>query len=139
MQQIFCPKNISSDNDTVTTRKAIKSYPSIKVIPENTDTTNNVSFDLINPERITKIINNLYKSKGTQQGDIPTKIIKDNTDLFSYFISASFNNAINKAVYLDELKHADIKPIHKKESRNENKIKDLYFSKFIKNRGTLYV
>ena len=94
---------------------------------------------MINPERITKIINNLYKSKGTQQGDIPTKIIKDNTDLFSYFIPASFNNAINKGVYLDGLKHADIKPIHKKESRNENKIKDLYFTKFIKNRGTLYV
>ena len=93
---------------------------------------------MINPERITKIINNLYKSKGTQQGDIPTKIIKDNTDLFSYFISASFN-AINKGVYLDELKHADIKPVHKKKSRNESKIKDLYFTKFIKNCGTLYV
>ena len=68
--------------DAVTIRKAIKSYPSIKVIPENIGTTNNFSSDLINPERITKIINNLDKSKGTQQGDIPTKIIKDNTDLF---------------------------------------------------------
>ena len=86
---------------------------------KNVDTTNNFSFDLINPECISKIINNLDTSKATQQGDIPTKIIKDNKDLFSYFISASFNNAVNKGVFPNELKQADIKPIYKKESRNE--------------------
>ena len=31
----------------------------------------------------------------------------------------SFNNAVNRGVFPDELKHADIKPIYKKESRNE--------------------
>ena len=74
---------------------------------------------MINPEFISKIINNLDTSKATQQGDAPTKIIKDNKDIFSYFISAIFNNAVNKGVFPDELKHADIKPIYKKESRNE--------------------
>ena len=116
--------NISSHNETVTIRKAIEKYqnhPSIKVIRENIDTTKNFSFDLINPECISKIINNLDTSKATQQGDIPTKIlkIKDNKDIFSYFISASFNNAVNKGVFPDKLKHADIKPVYKKESRNE--------------------
>ena len=114
--------NTSSDNDAVTIRQAIGKYqnhPSIKVIRENIDTTNNFSFDLINPECMSKIINNLDTSKATQQGDIPTKIIKDNKDLFSYFISASFNNAVNKGVFPNELKQADIKPIYKKESRNE--------------------
>ena len=72
---------------------------------------------MINPE--CKIINNLDTSKATQQGDIPTKIIKDNEDIFSYFISASLNNAVNKGVFPDELKHADVKPIYKKESRNK--------------------
>ena len=74
---------------------------------------------MINPECISKITINLATSKATQQGDIPTKIIKDNKELFSYFISASFNNAVNRGVLPDELKHADIKPIYKKESRNE--------------------
>ena len=46
------------------------------------DTTNNFSFDLINPECISKIINNLDSSKATQQGDIPKKVIKDNKDIF---------------------------------------------------------
>ena len=114
--------NTSSDNDAVTIRQAIEKYqnhPSIKVIRENIDTTNNFSFELINPECISKIINNLDTSKVTQEGDIPTKIIKDDKDLSSYFISASFNNAVNKGVSPNELKQADIKPICKKESVNE--------------------
>ena len=114
--------NTSSDSDAVTTRQAIQKYqnhPSIKVIRENIDTNNNFFSELVNSECISKIINNLDKSKATQQGDIPTKIIKDNKDLFPYFISASFNNAVNKGVFPDELKQADIKPIYKKESRNE--------------------
>ena len=112
---IYRLTNISSDNDAVAIRKAIEKYknhPSIKVIRENIDTTNNFSFDLINSECISKIINNLDTSKVTQQGDISTKIIKDNKDHFSYFISASFSNAVNKGVFPDELKHADIKPIY---------------------------
>ena len=51
---------------------------------KNVDTTNNFSFDLINLECISKIINNLDTSKDTQQGDISTKMIKVkvNRDLF---------------------------------------------------------
>ena len=81
--------NISSDNETVTIRKAIETYqnhPSIKVIRENIDTTKNFSVDLINPECISKIINNLDTSKATQQGDIPTKIIQDNKDIFFHIL-----------------------------------------------------
>ena len=94
--------NTSSDNAAVTIRQAMEKYqnhPSIKVIRENIDATNNFLFDLINPECISKIINNLDTSKVAQQGDIPTKIIKDNKDLFPYFISASFNSAVKKGVF----------------------------------------
>ena len=64
--------NTSSDNDAVTIRQAIEKYqnhPSIKVIRENIDTTNNFSFELINSEWISKIINNLDTSKATQQSE----------------------------------------------------------------------
>ena len=79
--------NISSDHDALTIWKPIDNYqnhPSIKVMLKNVDTTNNFSFDLINPECISKIINNLDTSKDTQQGDISTKMIKVkvNRDLF---------------------------------------------------------
>ena len=102
----------------MTIREAIEkcqNYPSIKVIQKNIDTNNNFSFELINHECISKITNDLDTSKATQQDDTPTKIIKDNKDLFSNFTSASFNNAVSKGVFPDELKQADIKPIYEKE------------------------
>ena len=71
-------------------------------------------------------VQHLDTSKATQPGDIPTKIIKDNKDLFLYFISASFNNAVNKDVFPNELKQADIKPIEKERDQEmKKKIIDL--------------
>ena len=54
-----------------------QNHPSIKVIRENIDTTDEFPVDFINPECVSKIINNLDTSKATQQGNIPTKNIKD--------------------------------------------------------------
>ena len=108
----------SSDNEAATIRQAIEKYQNhfrIKVIQENIGTANNLFFELINPECIRKITNNLDASKATQD----YKIIKDNKDLFSYFISATSSNAVNKGIFPEELKQADAKPIYKKESRNE--------------------
>ena len=72
--------NISSDNDTATTGKGMEKYqyhPNIKVIQKNIDSNNNFPLDLVNPECITKITHQV-----SQQGNIPTKIIKVNKDLF---------------------------------------------------------
>ena len=80
------------------------------------DTTNNFSFDLINPECISKIINNLDSSKATQQGDIPTKVIKDNKDIFHILFL--------QALTMLSIRHQEMK----------KKIIDLcVFTKFIKN------
>ena len=72
--------------DGLTMRKAIVKYQnhsSIKVIRENKDSINVFTFDLINPECMSKIINNLDILEATQHGDIPRKKLKDNKDLFS--------------------------------------------------------
>ena len=80
------------------------------------DTTNNFSFDLINPECISKIINNLDSSKATQEGDIPTKVIKDNKDIFHILFL--------QALTMLGIRHQEMK----------KKIIDLcVFTKFIKN------
>ena len=80
------------------------------------DTTINFSFDLINSECISKIINNLDSSKATQQGDIPTKVIKDNKDIFHILFL--------QALTMLRIRHQEMK----------KKIIDLcVFTKFIKN------
>ena len=58
-----------SDNDVLTIRQTIEKYqnhPTMKVIWEINNTSNSFSFELINPECIQKIINNLDTSKATQ-------------------------------------------------------------------------
>ena len=73
-----------------------------------------------------KIINSLDASKATDQGDIPTKIMKGDKNTFCYFISANFNNAVNKDVFPEDLKNADFKPIYKRNLEMKKKIIGMY-------------
>ena len=52
------------------------------------------SFSHVDKEQILKEIVNLYSTKASQDTDIPTKIIKDNADIFSDFLLSGFNNSI---------------------------------------------
>ena len=62
---------------------------------------------------------NLDESKATQSNDIPTKVIKENYDIFATFITENFNNMIENSVFPDSLKQADIKLVYRKDSSNE--------------------
>lgn len=59
---------------------------------------------MVNTELISKIINNLDLSKTTRQDDIPTKVIKDSKDLFSYVITVSLNHTVKESAFPEELK-----------------------------------
>ena len=60
-----------------------------------------------------KVINNLNVAKSCQINDIPTKVIKMNKDIFANFITDHFNYCTAYGEFPDELKHADIIPLHK--------------------------
>ena len=55
--------------------------------------------------------------KASQPLDIPTKIIRQNADIFSEFFFANINHSINNSTFPDQLKWADVKPVFKKNSR----------------------
>ena len=55
--------------------------------------------------------------KGKQERDIPTKIMKVNSDIFVDFILSSFNSSIANSEFQSSLKLAIITPVHKKVSR----------------------
>ena len=102
--------------------KAIKRYekhPSIKMIKEKMEQTKTFTFKKPNRAEIEKNICNLDISKAGQENDIPTKIIKENCEIFAEFIESNFSYNIEEAEFPDLLKMADIKPIYKKISRNE--------------------
>ena len=71
---------------------------------------------------LNEIINetkSLDESKASLSNDIPTNVIKENYDIFATFITENFNNMIENSVFPVSLKQADIKPIHKKDSRSD--------------------
>ena len=55
--------------------------------------------------------------KSTLQTDIPTKLIKENVDLFANFLCFIFNKALDQGEFPDSLKYANITPVFKKGSR----------------------
>ena len=62
-----------------------RDHPSIIAIKESCSNSKN-SFSFIEKNYILKEIKNLQLNKATQDPDIPTKLIKNNSDLFVDFI-----------------------------------------------------
>ena len=60
----------------------------------------------------------LDASKTFQDTNVPTKIIKENTDIFIDFVYRSINASINNADFLSFLKLANVIPVFKKDCKN---------------------
>ena len=99
--------------------KNFEQHPSILKIKENKKVYSSFSFKPVCLDEIIKETLNLDTSKPTQKSDIPTKIIKQNQDIFFEFIFENVNNLIDTDVYPEQLKWADVKPAHKKGSRTD--------------------
>ena len=56
-------------------------------------------------------------SKACQDTDVPTKILKENTDIFADFLHTSFNEFVKKLEFPSALKQANITPVFKKGER----------------------
>ena len=58
-------------------------------------------------------------NKATQNTDIPTKLIKENSDIFADFIFENLNDSISQSVFPSALKLANITPVYKKDSKSK--------------------
>ena len=105
------------DDPVLKAIEKFKYHPSILAISEKYDK-NTFSFQPVSYEDILKELNNLNISKACQDTDIPTRIVRLNSEIFADFILQNMNYGIASSVYSDNLKDADISPIHKKDSRN---------------------
>ena len=99
------------------TLKAILKYekhPSILAIRTKCNRNGAFSFKEVSFKEIETEIRLLKLNKASQYSDIPTKIIKENSDIFSNFICESINNSIKSFIFPSCLKHVDVTPLHKK-------------------------
>ena len=70
-----------------------------------------------NENEVHKIIKNLNVRKTFQGSDIPSETIKLNLDLFSSFICRHSNYCVSIGEFPNELKHANITPVHTKKNK----------------------
>ena len=92
-----------------------KRHPSILKIKEELKKYDLFSSYHVNPDKMLKIIENIYSKKATQRGDIPVRIIKENKFIFSKVLSEIFNFYIDNNTFPNGLKKADIYPVYKKD------------------------
>ena len=91
-----------------------KNHPSILAICEQKKAQINFCFKEVSIEETQKEVLNLNNKKASQNADIPTKIIKENSNIFGKALCSFINNSINSFTFPSCLKEADIRPIHKK-------------------------
>jgi len=101
---------------------AIKKYekhPSILAIKEKMSHKSCFSFQEISANEMESQLLQLNPSKSSQKSDVPTNLIRENSDIFSSVLCNIFNSSIEKCIFPDSLKCADVTPVFKKGSRNE--------------------
>ena len=96
-----------------------RTHPSIIAIKENYNSSARFNFSFVDKEDILIEIKNLKANKATQNTDIPTKLIKENSDIFSDFNFENLNDSIFQSVFPSALKLANITPVHKKDSESK--------------------
>ena len=74
-------------------------------------------FKNVSVSEMMKRINSLGKRKTTTFNNIPTRILVENSDIISPFITDIYNESKSKSEFPNSLKLADITPAHKNEER----------------------
>ena len=111
----FPPKNTCSLSTII---GAFEKHPSILNIKKR-KLDSVFSFRKATQEEMLKVIHDLNAKKSCQTSDIPTTFIKLNPDIISNLISKHFNCCIDKGEFPNDLKHDNIVPIYKKNSKSE--------------------
>ena len=112
------------NNVKVPTLRAILKYrdhPSILAIQNNIKNGIKLAFEEIDLISIEKEIRNLKMNKASQSSDIPTKIIKQNVDIFAKFLWEIINSSIKSSTFPSCLKSADMTPLHKKGKKRQKR------------------
>ena len=94
-----------------------KTHPSIIKIKDNVNIEARFHFEDIDEPMVQKQLASLNKKKPTTFNNIPTKILAENADILSPFITNIYNDSKGKSEFPKSLKEADITPCHKRHDR----------------------
>ena len=107
------------ENRTIRAILKYRNNPSILAIRERKKARINFCFKEVSIEEIQKEILNLNNKKASQNSNIPTKINKENSDIFEKVLCSFINNSIKSSTFPSCLKEADVTSIHKKGKKDK--------------------
>ena len=73
-----------------------------------------ITFNIASYEEVLNKIRKLQTAKTIRQKDIPTKILKENSEVFARYFHKNINFCIENSIFPSELKVADVTPGFKK-------------------------
>ena len=95
-----------------------ESHPSILKIKELVSENDHFAFKPTDLKSVTKEISNLKDSKACPIESIPSKILKENYEIFAPKLLIDFNYAISNGIFPKNQKLADITPIFKDDDKH---------------------
>ena len=109
--------DVGNDNEQILNYiNKFKNHPSIKVIKSRKKEEQTFTFNYVSYEEVLNEIRKLQTTKTTQQNDIPTKILKENSEVFARYFHKNINFCIENSIFPSDLKVADVTPAFKKKS-----------------------
>ena len=105
---------IATDCQVINAINKFRNHPSKKKKKND----QSFSFGPVTYDDVLKKVKTLDTAKASQQSDIPTKILKQNSDYFAEYFYENINQYILKSIFPSDLKLADVTPVYKKKSKN---------------------
>ena len=108
--------DVGNDNEPILNYiNKFKNHPSIKVIKSRKKEEQTFTFSYVSYEEVLNEISKLQTKKTTQQNDIPTKILKKNSEVFAGYFQKNINFCIENSIFPSDLKVAGHIPSFQKE------------------------
>ena len=109
---------IVTDDQVTNTVNKCRTHSSIIMIKKQEKNYQSFSYGPVTYDDVSKKVNTLDTTKASQQSDIPTNILKQNSDYFAEYFYENINKCISKSIFPSDLKLADVTPVYLKKSKN---------------------
>ena len=106
--------SIATDDEVTNAVNKFRNHPSIIMIKNKTKNDQSFSFGPVNYDEVLKKVNTLDTAKASQQSDISTKILNQNSNYFAEYFYENINQCISKSIFPSDLKLAEVTPTYKK-------------------------
>ena len=92
--------DVKNDNELILNYiNKFENHPSIKVIKSRKKEEQTFTFDSVSYEEVISEIRKLQAGKTIKQNDIPTKILKENSDVFAIYFHKNINFCIENSIF----------------------------------------